>query len=188
MALLCGLRIFERLAGIFEISARILAVGIEEQAVEALIQVVMEGDVASGAPPVVALVQVAQRHARLIQRLAPEPPLQFGEVARTQLQQAVKIALGDGDASIHVEFAERQRGIEHQLPFGRMIEKLHAKDRACAVAEGLNSSVGGFYFEPTFSNQSPQICLENRVHNSHPPSLSAGAARPGCASRSACKL
>ncbi len=42
VALLCGLRVLERLAGIFEISAGILAVGIEEQTIEALIQVVVD--------------------------------------------------------------------------------------------------------------------------------------------------
>ena len=105
MTLLCGLGVLERLARIFEISARILAVGIEEEAIETFIQVVMLGDVASGAPPVVALVQVAKRHTHLIQRLTPEHPLQLGEIARTQLQEPVKIALGDDDASIHVEFA-----------------------------------------------------------------------------------
>ena len=107
MPLLCGLRVLERLARIFEIGAGILAVGIEEEAVEALIQIVMAGDVASGVPPVVALVQVAKRHARLVQRLDPGLPLELGEIARAQLQEAVKIALGDDDASVHVEFAER---------------------------------------------------------------------------------
>ena len=170
MTLLCGLGVLERLARIFEISAGILAIGIEEEAIEALIQVVVYGDVASGVPPVVPLVQVAKRHPRLVQRLDPELPLELGEIAGAQLQEAVKIALGDDDASVHVKFAQAQRGIEHQLPFGRTIKKLDAKERACAVAEGLNGSVGGFDFEPTFSNQSPQIGFENRVHHSHSPS------------------
>ena len=178
MPLLRGLSILERLAWIFEISAGILTVGIEEEAVEAFIQVVVLGDVASGAPPVIALVQVAKRHARLIQGLTPESSLQFGEIAGAKLQQAVKIALGDDDPSVHVKFAEAQRGIEHQLPLGRPIKNFDPKDWTRPVAEDFNSSVGGFDFEPTFANQSMQIGLENRVHHSHSPFRLYGRGSP----------
>src|ERR1700730_5320517 len=184
MPLLCGLSILERLARIFEIRAGILAIGIEKEAVEALIQIVMYGDVASGVPPVVPLVQVAKRHPRLVQRLDPELPLELGEIAGAQFQEAVKITLGEDDASVHVKFAQAQRGIEHQLPFGRTIKKLDAKERACPVAEGLNGSVGGFDFEPTFSNQSPQINVENRVNHSESPSWLCRQALPSRAQAS----
>ena len=174
MPLLCGLRILKRLAGIFEISAGILAVGIEEQAIEALIQIVMDGDVALGASPVVALVKTAKRHARHIERLDPQLTFLFGEIARPKLQQAVKVAFGDDNPSVHVKFAQAQRRIEHQLPFGRTIKKLDAKKRTRAVAEGLNSAVGGFDLKPTFANQPSQICFENRVHRA--------TRHPGCTS------
>ncbi len=108
MALLCGLSVFERLAGIFEISTRILPVGIEEEAVEALIKVVMARDIAFGAPPVVALVQAAKRDARFVQRLDPGLAFEFGEITCAQLQQVVKIALGYDQPSVHVEFAKRR--------------------------------------------------------------------------------
>ena len=70
MPLLCGLRVLERLAGIFEIGAGILAVGVEEEIVKPLVEVVMAGDVALGAQPIVSLVQAAKRDARLGQAFA----------------------------------------------------------------------------------------------------------------------
>ena len=71
VALLRRLRVVERLAGIFEIGAAVLAVRIEEEIVEARVEVVVAGDVAPRAPPVVALVQAAKGDASLMQRLNP---------------------------------------------------------------------------------------------------------------------
>ena len=121
-------------------------------------------DVAPGAPPVVALVQAAKREARLVQRLDPGQTLQFGEVARAQLQQVVKAALGDDEPAVHIEFAERQRRIEHQLPFRRAIGELDAERRPRAVAERLDDAVGGLDFQTTLANQSPQKSPERRAH------------------------
>ncbi len=84
--LLCGLRVVERLAGIFEIGAGVLAVRIEEEIVETRIEVVVTCDVAPRAPPVVALMQAAKRHASLIERLDPWQAFHFGEVPCAQLQ------------------------------------------------------------------------------------------------------
>jgi hypothetical protein len=56
VALLRRLRVVERLAGILEIGAAVLAVRIEEEIVEAFVEVIVAGDVAPCAPPVVALV------------------------------------------------------------------------------------------------------------------------------------
>ena len=50
-----------RLARALEIGAGILPVGVQEQVVEPVIEIVVAGDVAPGATPVVALVVVAQR-------------------------------------------------------------------------------------------------------------------------------
>jgi hypothetical protein len=65
MTLLCGLGLLQRLAGIFEIGAGILAVGIEEKIVEPLIEVVVARDIAPGAQPVVALVEATKRQAKV---------------------------------------------------------------------------------------------------------------------------
>ena len=56
VALLRHLRVVERLAGIFEIGAAVLAVRIEEEIVETRVEVIVAGDVAPGAPSIVALV------------------------------------------------------------------------------------------------------------------------------------
>ena len=95
MALLRRLRVVERLAGIFEIGAAVLAVRIEEEIVEARVEVVVTGDIAPRAPPVVALVQAAKGDASLVQRLHPRQAPHFGEVPRAEIQQAVKVAARD---------------------------------------------------------------------------------------------
>ena len=71
MALLGELRLFERLALVLEIGAGILPVGVEEEAVEPLVVIVVPGDVAARARAVVALMKTAQRDARLVQRRDP---------------------------------------------------------------------------------------------------------------------
>ena len=168
VALLRGLGLVERLAGVFEIGAGILAVGIEEQIVKALIEVIVRGDVAPGAAPVVALVQAAKCQARLGQRLRPGLTLEFREVARAKLQEVVKAAFGYDQPSVHVEFAKRQRGIEHEPPFRRCVQKFHAKRRPRAVAEGLGHSVCGHHFQATPTNQFPQKSPKRRAHPSRP--------------------
>ena len=129
----------------------------------------MACDVAPGAPPVVALVQAAKHHARLVQRLDPRRALQFSDAARAQVQQVVKAAFGDDQPSVDVEFAERQRRIDHQPPFGGAIDELHSKQRPLAIAECLDNAVSGLNFQATLANQSPQISPERRAH--HPRSI-----------------
>ena len=132
VTLLCGLGVIERLAGIFEIGAGILAVGIEEEIVKPLVEVVMAGDIALGAQPIVALVQATKRDARLGQGLRPGLAFQFGEVTGAELQKVVKAAFGYDQPSVHVEFAERQRRIEHQvaaLPLHREVSRRAAVPR-----------------------------------------------------------
>ena len=97
----------------------------------------MDCDIALGALPIVALVQAAKRDARLVQRLHPGLALKSGEIARAEIQQAVKIALRDDHASVHVELAKRQRRVEHQPLLRGAIEKFYADQRARAIAENL---------------------------------------------------
>ncbi len=86
MTLLRRLGVVERLAGVFEIGAAVLAVRIEEEIVEAGVEVIVAGDVAPRAPPVIALVEAAKGDASLMQRLHPRQSPQFGEIPRAEIQ------------------------------------------------------------------------------------------------------
>ena len=71
VTLLRRLGVVERLAGVFEIGAAVLAVRIEEEIVEARVEVIVAGDVAPRAPPVIALVEAAKGDAS--SHAAPAP-------------------------------------------------------------------------------------------------------------------
>src|SRR5208282_1288766 len=111
------------------------------------------GDVASGAPPVVALVQAAKGDASPMQRFHPGQASQVVEVARADLEQAVKVASSDDQSPVCIELAERQCRIDHQPPFCPAIDELHPERRALAVAERLSDAVGGLHFDATLANQ-----------------------------------
>ena len=166
MALLGGLRVIERLAGIFKIGAGILPVGIEEEIVKPLVEIVVAGDVAFGVAPMVALVEAAKRQARPVQRLGPGLILEVGEVARAEFQEVVELAFGYDQPPVHVEFAERKRRIEHETPFRRDIEKFGPKQRPGAIPVHLDDSVRSLHFQATPTNQSPQKSLKRRAHPS----------------------
>ena len=165
MALLRRLRVVERLAGIFEIGAAVLAVrnrGRDRRGARRgrsgwrCCALRAAGRCAGGG-----------RERRREPHAAPAPTAgpAFGEVPRAELEQAVKVAARDDQSPVHVEFAERQRRIDHQPPFRPAIGELHAKERALAVAERLGHAVGGLHFEATLANKLPQISLESRTHN-----------------------
>ena len=63
MTLLRGLRVFERFIRIVEIGAGILPVGIEEEIIERVGQVVVMGDVLARAPQRIVLLEHAQAAA-----------------------------------------------------------------------------------------------------------------------------
>ena len=166
VALLGGLRVIERLAGILKIGAGILPVGVEEEIVKPLIEIVVAGDVALGVAPMVALMEAAKRQARPVQRLGPGLILEVGEVARAELQEVVELAFGYDHPSVHIEFAERKRRIEHEAPFRRKIENFGAEQRPRAVPVQLNDSVRSLHLQATLTNQSPQKSLKRRAHPS----------------------
>ena len=64
MALLGELRIGQALAWPLEIGAGVLPVGIEEEIIEAAVEIVVVRDVALGAPRIVALLERAERRAK----------------------------------------------------------------------------------------------------------------------------
>src|SRR5438132_13861827 len=59
MAVFCQLRVVERLVGALEIGAAVLPVGVEEQRIEARVEIIMMRDVSSRAPGRVETLQPA---------------------------------------------------------------------------------------------------------------------------------
>ena len=115
---------------------------------------------------IVALVQAAKDEARLLQRLEPGEPVRIAErIGRAEREKVVEIALRDLQAAVHVEFAERQLGIEHQRPIGGRVGEADGDRRPGAVAERALRAVGGLDFQVAVANEIVEKNRENqRAH------------------------
>jgi hypothetical protein len=136
VALLGVLGVLERAVRRLEIGAGILPVAIEEELVDAPVDVVVMRHVAAGEANRVALVQPAQRHANLERDLHPEGRFDRRCIAEHQRQEIIDRALLDRQAAIHVGFADREVGVEHQPERGLAVAHPDDDLLAGAVAEG----------------------------------------------------
>ena len=164
MALLGELRLFERRSGMFEIGAGILAVGIEEQIVKPDVEIVMMGDVLLGVQPIVALAEPARRDARVLEYFQPARAAESDDVPLAERQHVVKVAFGDDEAPVHIEFAKRKSRIERQFPLGGAIGELDAELRPGSVAENLDDPVGGLDLEMAVLDELGQEGPKKRSH------------------------
>ncbi len=147
MALLGELRLFQRLAVALEIGARILHVRVEEEAVEPPIEIVVPSDVEAGVLAIVALMEAAQCDARLVQHRDPAQPGVRAHIARAEREKVVEVAVRQFEAAVHVEFAERQLGVERQFALGGAVGDPDRQARPGPVAEDARDAVAGFDFE-----------------------------------------
>ena len=106
-----------------------MPIRIEEEAVKALIKIVMNRDITLRALPIVALVEAAKHDARFVQRFHQGLALQFGKIARAQFQQVVKAPFGYDQPPIHIKLAKGEGWVEHQPLLRGAIEKFDAERR-----------------------------------------------------------
>src|ERR1700730_13421239 len=116
--LLGELRIVERSVAAFEISARILQVGIQKQAIDAIIDIVMMGRIAMRPPEGIALKDSARKRPQCPERATPRARLNPVEVFDSDVEKIRDRALLDDYAAIHIGFAESEFGIDKNAPFG----------------------------------------------------------------------
>ncbi len=109
MALLGHLRLVQIRPRVREIGAGVLPVGIEEQVVEAVGQVVVVGDVGPRARHRVVLVKPAQEAAEAIGEMADPHPLALAPaVGGAEIEEVVEAALLHRQPAVHVGLAEGQ--------------------------------------------------------------------------------
>ena len=147
MRLLVGLRLIEAVRRIGEIGAAILAVDVEEEVVESIVQIIMMGDVAPrGAcavetlkPPLEPILDEAgQRTAQ------GDPPLFPFAVGADEVDQVANVALLKDDPPVHIGFGGMEMRIarnEAHDPFVGHADR-HRPDRRIGRAEGLPAAVG----------------------------------------------
>ena len=136
MALLGELRLLEPLPLALEIGAGILQVGIEEQLIEPVVEIVVMGDVAPR-PRRGRFAKSKRRRKKRTRRSAlARPKCGIAErIARAERHEVVEIALRHLEAAVHVEFAQRQLGVEHQRPFGGGVGDANGEWRPRSIAE-----------------------------------------------------
>ena len=165
MALLGELRLLERLPLVLEIGAGILPVGIEEQLIEAMVEIVMMGDVAPRPPALVALMHPAKDKARRRERARQSEVRAVADrIARRERHKVVKIAARHLQAAVHVEFAKRQLGIDHQRPLGGRVGEANGDRRPRPVAECALVPVAGLDFQRAAANEFVEKNRQNPVH------------------------
>ena len=86
-------------------------------------------------------MQPASDEAKVLDALRPARPSGIIEVGENQVEKIVNRASFHDEASVHVGFAKRQRGIEEQAPFGAGVGETDDDRRPASVAEGMRVTV-----------------------------------------------
>jgi len=115
--LLCELRVVERLVRRFEIGAAVLPVGVEEERVEACVEVVMMGCVAPRAGARIELAHAASEVAHQRLRAGPAGRPQGAGLGHHHREHVRDRALFDDQRAVHIGFAEAQFGIDDDTEF-----------------------------------------------------------------------
>jgi hypothetical protein len=142
-----------------------LPVAIQEQAVKPAIQIIVVGDIAPRPIDRVELFHAAQRGVQeAVQRhhrMGIEPGL---HVQRGDVEEVVHAALEGDQRLVHVGFARRHRGIEHQPPHGCRIGDVDGRTRPIAIAVTRHGIVGPAHREAPLGDQPCQDKVQNALH------------------------
>ena len=116
--LLGKLRLLQRRVGVLKIGAGVLQVGIQEQPIDTIVDVVVVNRVAPRPPQGVVLKKRARDRAQDPQGIASHTPPRPAEVLDSEVQEIRDRALLDDDVAIHVKFAESQLGVDQDGALG----------------------------------------------------------------------
>ena len=115
MRLLVALRLFQAVARVGEVSAAVIAVGVEEQLVQFVVEVIMVRDVLARRSGVVAAEARAElAHHALLERAAM-PAILEPAVADDQLDQFEHRPLIEAQAAVHIGLTDHQPRVTHQV-------------------------------------------------------------------------
>ncbi len=166
MALLCELSVVQRRIGRFEVGAAVLLVGIEEKRIKPPVEVVMAGDVVSGTPARIELLDVPDEIAK--------PPLQLCPTRRHiwlvegDRQHVGDRSLFDDERAIHVDFAKGQFRIEQKMACGCSVVRNRTANRLSgAVTAGEGRPVRGGECDRAPPNEPAQKKPQQTVHRNH---------------------
>ncbi len=143
MVLLVDLGLLERLIAGLEIGAGILAVAVEEEVVELVVEVVVMRDVALRPADRIVLLEDPHQALPAVGPAYERRAFQCGHVAAQQIKQVVDVAAAfDGEQALHVGFAKRQARSKGQPDAGPPSVDAHRDSRALADSFDLMRSAG----------------------------------------------
>src|SRR6266508_877600 len=102
----------------FEIATAILPVGVKEERIEPVIQIVMPGYVLSCPDTSVELLQPAPKVAREPLRPRPARGSAGAPLGQRQSKEVVYRSLFDDEGTVHIGFAKLELGVEENPPLG----------------------------------------------------------------------
>ena len=178
VALLGQLRVFEALARMLEIGAGILHVGIEEELVERVPEVVMVGDVVAGPARVVALAPPPQGEPQTLQCADPGAGVRRVEIGESDLQRLDQFAFLDDDGLVHVQFAEGEGRVAQEPQFGGGVPKCDPNPRTAPVAAPEDGPGRGPDHQVAPHDERCQETMEQAVHRLSSPGYGRGATLP----------
>jgi hypothetical protein len=137
----------------FEIGARILLVGVEEETVEPAVVIVVPLDVGLGALAVVAPLESIELGARLFDQLHPTRLAEHDQVLGGEGDEVVEVAFDELEAAVHEELAERQLGVHQEFALRGAIGEADGDLRPGAVAKSTLGAVASLDLEIALTHQ-----------------------------------
>src|SRR5437870_4070539 len=148
MQLLVRLGNFQIVVVAGEIGAAVLAVLVEKQVIEGAREIVVMGDIATGAMDGVVAVYHPGKAAEL---LAPDlawMAFQMAEVAPDQVENVIDRAVLAGKPLVHPGFPEGELGIEEEAPMERAVVQAYGSGWSGSTLEDMRLPGGVDQLQP----------------------------------------
>ena len=169
MTLLGLLRFFKCFGSLGEISAGVLPIPIEEQAVKPPIQVIVVRDVPPSTRSRVELIDRARNPRSCLPKPSDQGLVGIGpEIGEEHGEHVVDRAAEWDKATIHISLPDRQLGVQYQPPDCTPVAQHDAGLWPWSPRIDLRSTVRPAHRQPANSDEPPQEHIERRLHHSHP--------------------
>ena len=136
MALLGDLGVVERYGRAIEIGAAVLPVGVEEQRIDARVDVIVVRDVGARAAARIVLLETARNVAQSLEPSGPARRAGVHFLVKGEGEEIGDVAFLNDKVAIHVGFAELQLGVEQHSQLGHAGLESHGDLFALPVAGG----------------------------------------------------
>ena len=173
MALLGELRLVEALIGRLEIGAGILPVGVEEQRIEAAVEVVVVSDVALRTRARIVLGDASNEQAPEANDVSrPRHDDAVGRVLQEKREHGCDVAPLHAQPAVHVELAEGEVGVGNEAQRSAAVGEDQPQWRTAAVANRERRAIPGNHLEAAMTDQPAKHRTQQPAHGTPSRSMS----------------